>query len=172
MPQHLHRAREACCDAVQGFYLSKPLEEGAVEEFLRTWSVARLGEQATRREEPRSSWSPAGLTHVAALWSYDDQPRRGDPLLPGAAPAAIREALLPDDRAAFDAAYERALAVARESPDLADLFREIEQWRRVALLQRDRDGYRALVRRAAELLTGQPVPEDEPLAVTRARAGM
>ena len=43
-PQHLHRAREACCDAVQGFFLSRPLEEGAVEEFLRTWSAARLGE--------------------------------------------------------------------------------------------------------------------------------
>ena len=26
-PQHLQRAREACCDAVQGFFLSKPLEE-------------------------------------------------------------------------------------------------------------------------------------------------
>ena len=43
-PQHLHRAREACCDAVQGFFLSRPLEEGAVEEFLRTWSAARLGD--------------------------------------------------------------------------------------------------------------------------------
>lgn len=43
-PQHLHRAREACCDAVQGFYLSRPLEENAVEGFLRSWSVARLGD--------------------------------------------------------------------------------------------------------------------------------
>ena len=47
-PQHLHRAREACCDAVQGFFLSRPLEEGAVEEFLRTWSAARLGEPVTQ----------------------------------------------------------------------------------------------------------------------------
>jgi len=43
-PQHLHRAREACCDAVQGYFLSRPLEEGAVEEFLTTWSAARMGE--------------------------------------------------------------------------------------------------------------------------------
>ena len=43
-PQHLHRAREACCDAVQGYHLSRPLEEGAVEGFLTTWSVARLGD--------------------------------------------------------------------------------------------------------------------------------
>ena len=109
---------------------------------------------------------------MTALWSYDDQPRRGDPLLPGAAPAAIRETLLPEDRAEFDSAYERALAVTRESLDLSELFRVLEFWRRLALLQRDRDGYRALVRRAAELLTGEPVAEDEPLAITRARAGM
>jgi diguanylate cyclase (GGDEF)-like protein/PAS domain S-box-containing protein len=43
-PQHLHRAREACCDAVQGYHLSRPLEEGMVAEFLTTWSAARLGD--------------------------------------------------------------------------------------------------------------------------------
>jgi hypothetical protein len=109
---------------------------------------------------------------VTALWSYDDQPRRGDPLLPGAAPAAIRDALLPEDRAKFDGAYERALAVARETLDLGELFCELENWRRQAVLQRDREGFRRLVRRVAELLTGEPVPADEPLAVTRARAGL
>lgn len=109
---------------------------------------------------------------MTATWSYDEQPRTGDPLLPGAAPAAIREALLPEDRAEFGAVYERALRAARESMDLTELFRRLEHWRRVALLQRDRDGYRSLVRRAAERLTGAPVPEDEPLAVTRARAGL
>jgi hypothetical protein len=43
-PKHLHRAREACCDAVQGFYLSRPLEEPAVGDFLTTWTAARLGD--------------------------------------------------------------------------------------------------------------------------------
>ena len=109
---------------------------------------------------------------MTALWSYDDQPRRGDPLLPGATPGAIREALLPEDRTKFDAAYERALAVARETLDLGELFRELQSWRRQAVLQRDPEGFRTLVRRAAELLTGEPVPEDEPLAVTRARADL
>lgn len=65
-----------------------------------------------------------------------------------------------------------ALAVAREALDLGELFRELEHRRRLAVLQRDRDGFRKLVGRAAELLTGEPVPEDVPLAVTRARAGM
>ena len=43
-PEHLDRAREACCDAAQGFYLSRPLEEGAVEEFLTGWTAARMGD--------------------------------------------------------------------------------------------------------------------------------
>jgi len=37
-PSHLNRAREACCDAVQGFHLSRPLEVGAVARFLTTWA--------------------------------------------------------------------------------------------------------------------------------------
>jgi diguanylate cyclase (GGDEF)-like protein/PAS domain S-box-containing protein len=40
---HLHRAREACCDAVQGFHLSRPLEASAVAGFLMEWTgVDRL----------------------------------------------------------------------------------------------------------------------------------
>lgn len=106
---------------------------------------------------------------MTASWSYDEHPRSGDPLRAGAAPAAIRHALLPEDRAEFDAAYTEALAVARETLDLTELFRRLEHWRRVALLQRDPSRYGSLVRRAAQRLTGEPVPEDEPLSVTRAR---
>lgn len=48
-PGHLHRAREACCDAVQGFYLSRPLEAADVAEFLRGWRGAeRLGDAVAR----------------------------------------------------------------------------------------------------------------------------
>jgi EAL domain-containing protein (putative c-di-GMP-specific phosphodiesterase class I) len=39
-PDHLQRAREACCDAVQGYHLSRPLEVGAVGTFLTTWAGA------------------------------------------------------------------------------------------------------------------------------------
>jgi hypothetical protein len=39
---------------------------------------------------------------VTALWSFDEQPRTGDPLLPGATPAAIRDALLTEDKTEFD----------------------------------------------------------------------
>jgi hypothetical protein len=109
---------------------------------------------------------------VTALWSFDEQPRRGDPLLPGASPAAIREGLLVQDQAAFDSAYAEALVAAREQLDLTELLRCLEHWRRRALLQRDPQDFEALVRRASERLSGTPVPEDEPLAVTRRRVGM
>jgi hypothetical protein len=109
---------------------------------------------------------------VTATWAYDDQPEAGHPLRQGASPHDIRAHLLPEDREKFDADYREALASARENLDLTELFKTLEHWRRTALLQRDPVSFRRIVRRAAELLTGEPVPEDEPLAVTRAKAGM
>src|SRR5690242_20160543 len=53
---------------------------------------------------------------MTASWSFDVRPRTGDPLLPGAAPAAIRDALLPEDRAAFEAAYQQAVTRCTGSP--------------------------------------------------------
>ncbi len=109
---------------------------------------------------------------MTALWSFDEQPRTGDPLRSGAAPAAIRDALLAEDRDMFDVAYQRALAAARDTLDLTELFGCLEHWRRVALLQRNPDRFASIARRAAERLTGEPVPADEPLARTRRRAGL
>ena len=109
---------------------------------------------------------------VPAQWSFDEQPRTGDPLLPGAAPAAIRDALLLEDQAAFDTAYQDALTHARERLDLTELFKTLEHWRRLALLQRDPDRFTSIIRRAAERLTGEPVLTEEPLTPTRRRAGL
>lgn len=93
-------------------------------------------------------------------------------MLPGASPAAIRDGLMAADRELFAAAYEAALTESRRSLDLTDLFRTLEHWRRIAVLQSRPDDYRRAVRRAAELLTGTPSPDDEPLEITRAKAGM
>lgn len=90
----------------------------------------------------------------------------------GASPRAIRAALLPEDQAAFDVAYGMALSDARESLDLTELFRLLERRRGLAVLQRDPAVFRRVARRAAEKLTGQPSPEHEPLAVTRAKTHM
>ncbi len=115
----------------------------------------------------------ATLQGVGATYSEDDgASTAGHSLRRGASPRAIRSALLPDDQIAFDTAYSAALASARTSLDLTALFEMLERWRRVALLQQDPSRFRALARRAAELMTGQPIPDDEPLAVTRAKAGI
>jgi uncharacterized protein DUF6247 len=89
-------------------------------------------------------------------------------LRPGASPHDIRTALLPEDRMVFDAAHERALA----SLDVTELPRTLEHWRRTAVIQSDPQDFRRVVRRVAESLTGDAIPADEPLAVTRAQAGM
>ncbi|MFI6046263.1 DUF6247 family protein [Nocardia sp. NPDC051321] len=109
---------------------------------------------------------------MTATYAYDGQPSSGHPLRPSASPQDIRSALFPTDRAEFDSAYAQALTYARESLDLTELFRTVEHWRRTALLQSDRESYRRVVRKAAKLLTGEEIPDDEPLAVTRAKAGM
>lgn len=109
---------------------------------------------------------------MAATYAHDENPRRGHPLLPGAAPSAIRANLLPEDLPRFDADYEQALAAAREHLDLTELFKTLEQWRRIALLQSNPADFRQIARRAAELLTGEPSPENETLTATREKAGM
>ena len=106
------------------------------------------------------------------MWAYDESARGGHPLRPGASPAAIRVGLLPEDRGRFDAAYAEALALARDSLDLTELFRTLERWRRLALLQSNPAHFRHDVRRAAGVLTGEGTPADEPLEVTRTRAGL
>ncbi|GAA4891762.1 DUF6247 family protein [Actinomycetospora straminea] len=92
-------------------------------------------------------------------------------LAPGAQPAAIAAALLPADRDRFLASYERELRRARQSLDLTALDATLEQWRGVAAMQSRPEEYRRDLRRAAELITGEPSPEDEPLEVTRNKAG-
>lgn len=108
---------------------------------------------------------------VTATYAVGEQPQR-HPLAPGASPGHIRGALLPEDRGAFDAAYTEALDEARETLELTALFKTLERWRRIAVLQADRNNFRRVARRVAELRTGEPAPEDEPLPVTRAKAGL
>jgi hypothetical protein len=94
------------------------------------------------------------------------------PLLPGASPATIRSFLLPEDRPTFVEAYEAALDQARRSLDLAPVHEVVEDWRRVALVQADPVRFRRDVHRAAEIVTGEPVRDGEPFAVTRTKAGL
>lgn len=109
---------------------------------------------------------------MTAQWSFGEEPRNGDPLLPGATPAAIRGALLPEDQGAFDIAYQEALTQTREQLELTELFTTLEHWRRLALLQRDPARFTSIIHRAAQRITGEPVPDGEPLTQTRSRLGL
>lgn len=106
------------------------------------------------------------------MYSVDDEPADGHPLRKGASPAAIRAALPAEDRGDFDADYDKALARAGTSRDLTELFTVLEHWRRLAVLQSEPEVFRRVARRAAELRTGAPRPEDEASsAVVRADTG-
>ncbi|MCD2186632.1 DUF6247 family protein [Actinomycetospora soli] len=98
---------------------------------------------------------------------HEGSPAR-HPFAPGASETAVRDALRPEDRSRFD----DAARAARESGDGGAVARTLEQWRRVAVVQRDPEQFVRIARRVAEQRTGQPSPPDEPLDVTRAKAGM
>jgi hypothetical protein len=92
------------------------------------------------------------------------------PLAAGASPAVIRRWLLPHDARRFVAEYESALDDARTSLELTSVLEVVDRWRGIAILQTDPDSYRRTIRLAAELATGTPSPEDEPLDITTTTA--
>ena len=109
---------------------------------------------------------------MAATYSVEQEPVGRHPLAQGASPEAIREALLPEDRPRFDEAFDVAIAELRRRLDLTVLFDMLEHWRRIAIVQSDRERFSTLARRVAEQVTGAPSPLDEPMSVTRSKAGI
>ncbi|MPZ65462.1 MAG: hypothetical protein GEU83_08070 [Pseudonocardiaceae bacterium] len=91
------------------------------------------------------------------------------PLPEGAGPRAIRAALIAEEREEFDQAYRRALDEAADTLELAVVLDTLEHWRRRAIISADPQEYRRMLRRAAQLLSGDDVPEDEPLARLKER---
>lgn len=89
--------------------------------------------------------------------------------LPGATPKEVRAALRPEYREQFDQDYRAALDEAGRTLELAGILDVVEHWRTRAWITRDPADHRRVVRRVAELLTGQAPPADEPVAVTEAR---
>ena len=105
-------------------------------------------------------WHPTGQPHPIPVI----------PSLPeGAGPRTIRAALLVEEREEFDQAYRRALAEAGDTLELAGVLDVLEHWRRRAIMSADPQAYRRMLRRAARLLSGDEVPEDEPLAQPKER---
>ena len=107
---------------------------------------------------------------VAVTAAGQPHPIPAIPALPeGAGPRAIRAALIAEEREEFDQAYRRALAEAADTLELAGVLDTLEQWRRRAIISADPQAYRRMLRRVAQLLSGDEVPEDEPLAQLKER---
>jgi hypothetical protein len=94
------------------------------------------------------------------------------PLAAGASPAVVKQWLLPHNAERFIAEYREALDDARTSLQLEVVLEVVEHWRGIAILQTDPAAYRRTVRHAAQIATGEPSPQDEPLAVTSTKAGL
>lgn len=91
-----------------------------------------------------------------------------------ASPAEIRAALIPEEATELEQQWRAVMARATETLNLTELFTTLQSWRRVARLTTaaGADTHRAMYRRAATRLTGEPVPTGEALAETKARLGL
>jgi hypothetical protein len=100
----------------------------------------------------------------------------GDPIAATrfSSPEAIRSALLPEQVAEFDAAYDAALTDARQTLHLDELRRVLRVWRRMALLtEQDPEGHRQLLATiAAVRRTGQPRPGSVPWTDLKTELGL
>lgn len=90
-----------------------------------------------------------------------------------ASPAQVRAALLPEEQADFDREWRAALAEAAESFSLDAVDRTLQAWRRIAWsTQTDPARHQRMLRAAAQRLTGEQIPADEPVEQTKARLGL
>jgi Family of unknown function (DUF6247) len=96
-----------------------------------------------------------GVT-TAAVNPFDASPV---PVLPQeTTPAAIRDALIDEERAEFERAYRQALAEAAETLDLTRVMDVLRNYHRIAWLtqRQGREAHRRMLDKAAEILrTGQ-----------------
>ncbi|WP_214400968.1 DUF6247 family protein [Pseudonocardia lacus] len=91
-----------------------------------------------------------------------------------ASPAEVRAALIPEEAAEFDREWRSVMSRAIETLDLSEVLETLASWRRVARLTvaSGAEAHRAMYRRAALKLTGEPGEADEPLSRTKARLGL
>lgn len=99
---------------------------------------------------------------------------RSGPSFSDATAAEVRAALIPEEAAEFDQRWREVMARATEALDLSEVLATLESWRRVARLTAvtGPEAHRAMYRRAAARLTGEDIPDDEPLPRVKARLGL
>lgn len=78
--------------------------------------------------------------------------------VPGRTPSEVRTALTGPDRAAFERAYQAAVAQAAMDFDLTPIHDVVDQWWQVAALTADPAAHQRTLDTAAALRAGRPVP--------------
>jgi hypothetical protein len=108
-----------------------------------------------------------GVT-AAAVNPFDASPV---PVLPpDTTPAAICDALIGEERAAFERAYQQALAEAAETLDLTRVLDVLRNYHRIAWLTRQQgpEAHRRMLNKAAEIIRTGGNPEGVPVEEVRA----
>ncbi|MGH3811219.1 MAG: DUF6247 family protein [Pseudonocardiaceae bacterium] len=93
------------------------------------------------------------------------------PALPSdTTPAAIRDALIDEERAEFERAYRQALAEAAETLDLTRVLDVLRTYHRIAWLtqQQGPEAHRRMLDKAAEILRTRKNPDAVPIEDVRA----
>lgn len=128
----------------------------AAEKYLEPSHQSAAGPDSEELE-PAPSW--AGDTVAAQRFG---------------SPEEIRAALLPEQREAFDLAFNAALAMARQTLRLDQLRHVLRMWRRQALMtERDPEWHRQMLATAAEVQRiGRPRPGSVPWSAVKAELGL
>ena len=126
-------------------------------------------EQHSEPSQPAVADSGGDELEPAPTWVGDTEAARRF-----GSPAEIREALLPEQVAEFDAAFQAALAMARQSLRLDQLRHVLRMWRRQALMtERDPEGHRLMLAAVAEVQrTGRPRTGSAPWSTVKAELGL
>jgi hypothetical protein len=109
------------------------------------------------------------LSDVTAVNPFDASPV---PVLPPeTTPAAIRDALIDEERAAFERAYRDAIAEAAQSMDLTRVLDVLRNYHRIAWLTQRQGAvaHRRMLDKAAAIMETGANPNGIPVADVRAR---
>lgn len=109
-----------------------------------------------------------GRVSTAAVNPFDASPV--PVLLPETTPAAIRDALIDEERAEFERAYQQALTEAAETLDLTRVLDVLRNYHRIAWLtqQQGPEAHRRLLDKAAEILRTRRNPDAVPIEDVKA----
>jgi hypothetical protein len=110
---------------------------------------------------------------VAPVNSFGESPVPAMP--PGTTPAAIRDALIDEERAEFEQAYQEAIAEAARTLDLTRVLDVLRSYHRIAWLTQRQgvDAHRRMLDKVAEILrtghnpTGRSAEEMQALIARR-----